>query len=136
MYGCNDPYIVYGWREGNRENVLDYSWFEDSLIYKFATDVVKYHAGEAVYGIPCKLDSKTGELSISETNKKIVVHYYNKLIQYYIDTGKKLPYPEIGFYSAISGDIEWSEHYEYNPEEEEEDDDDEDEDEEDDEDSE
>ena len=62
------------------------------------------------------------------------MHYYNKIIQYYIDTGKKSPYPEIGFYSAIAGDIEWSQHYEYNPEDEDEEDDDEEDDDEEDED--
>ena len=118
MYGYYDPYIIYGWCERNRENVLDSIWFgEDSLIRIFSTDVVRNYAGEAAYGVPCVLNPKTGELTISETNKKEIEYYYNKLIQFYIDSKKTAPFPELGYYNVLSGDIEWCQHYEYNPEE-------------------
>lgn len=117
MYGCIDSSIIYGWKEGNREFVIEHEWFENdlSLLQTYATDTVRYHAGEAVYGIPCTLDKKTGELVISETNKKEVIYYYNKFIQYCIDTKKTKIFPEIGFYSVIIGDMEWNQHLEYNP---------------------
>ena len=102
MYGCAYGHVVYGWCEGNTDNVINSDWLESNGIDLFCSYQVKCHAGEAIYGLCCSVDVNTGNSSIDETDKLIVQEAYNKLVKLYEGVEIKL-----GYYIAVAGDMEW-----------------------------
>ena len=122
MFGCFDSYLVYGFKEGNRDESIDYDWLYDNWPYinKYAIDVVRCYLGEAAYGIACKIDD-TGKINISEEDKKTVELFYKEVKEYKKNNDNL---SELGFFTAMTGDYS-SEHdiYTLNNEEEDEDED-------------
>ena len=76
MHGCYNAYVVYGWREGDRDNSIEDDWLSDHGIEGFAGDIVREHAGEFVYGLECKLDKTTGLARIDAKAKRLVEAAY------------------------------------------------------------
>lgn len=119
MYGCSDAVLVYGFNMGNREYIIDYDYLESVYpdISQYASDVVRNCLGEAIYGITCSLDRKTGEVLISDVSKQIVHNLYNKYIDYLKKTlskkdfNKKIKEIYLGFRTAVSGDYETIQEY-------------------------
>ena len=68
--------------------------------------------GEAIYGISCALDKKTGQAIISDENKEKVKKLYDKYIEYLKkhltqkDFKKKMKNIQLCFHLAVSGDYE------------------------------
>lgn len=110
MHTCFDAYIVYGFSEGNREDVLDATWLYDNFpeIYIYALDVVKGHLGEACYGITCGLNVETGEIIIEPDSKEKVKKFYDKFVKLYPEKQVQL-----GYYRALQGDYDKECHHEY-----------------------
>lgn len=125
MYGCSQCRIVYGWYEFN--NVICDKWLTENGIGLYTTEVIKFHAGGAVYGIPCEFDHKTGKAIVTEEEKEIVEKAYNKFMKYYKkyrpppekvyldDDEEDDGIPKIKYNYAIEGDMSWECLEEYNP---------------------
>ena len=111
MHGCSNAYLVYGFNMGDREYIIDCDYLESEFpdIYQYALDVVKNYLGEAIYGISCGLNDKTGQVFISDEDKEQVNELYNKYIEY-VKTNFDLTYKKLikkiklGFHLAVSGD--------------------------------
>ena len=103
MYGCFDPYIIYGFKELDTDTNTEISreYFEkkseDSIAYFriWASELIRLHACTAVYGVVAKLSSD-GVCTVTDEQKKLVQKIYNEV-------SKKKQYGEIGFYLAIGG---------------------------------
>lgn len=78
MYGCLDAFLIYGWCQNDRDNLIDSAWLEDNKVDAYAMDVVRNTAGEFIYGLPCDIDEETGVLTISEEDKKCVEDAHTK----------------------------------------------------------
>ena len=87
MHGCSNAYLVYGFNMGDREYIIDCDYLESEFpdIYQYALDVVKNYLGEAIYGISCGLNDKTGQVFISDEDKEQVNELYDKYIEYLKD---------------------------------------------------
>src|SRR5271163_3030582 len=85
MYGCFNSYIIYGWKEGNRDSAIDPEWFydycPDGIVQVYASDVIRNHIVEAIYGAVCQIDPDTGQLIISDDYKSTVNYLYLKVIE-------------------------------------------------------
>ena len=101
MHGCFGSYLVYGFPEVDRDKILSDEELEKYGLRVFALDVVNNYVGEAVYGISCSVDKKTGQPSISEDEKSLVEKIYNKA-----KLNPSSEYGSIGYYLAMSGDFE------------------------------
>lgn len=114
MYGCSNAVLVYGFNTGDREYIIDNDYLEDNFsgISEYALDVVRNCLGEAVYGISCVLDRRTGQASISELNKEKIQNLYEKYIEYLknklseSDFEYKMKQIKFGFCLAVTGDYE------------------------------
>ena len=112
MYGCFDPYIIYGFKELDTDTEISREYFEkkfeDSIacFRIWASELIRLHACTAVYGVVAKLSSD-GVCTVTDEEKQLVQKIYDEV-------SKKKQYGEIGFYLAISGDYE-SQHTRYNP---------------------
>ena len=107
MFGCYDSYIVYGFKEGNRDTMVDLEWLYDnwSDITIYAIDIVRCHLGQASYGIACKIDSTTGVVSIGENDKKYIELFYKRVKEYKKENGED-NLSELGFFTALTGDYQ------------------------------
>jgi hypothetical protein len=101
-----DPHLVFGWCQDDRENKLDETWLDKYKIESFVLDVVRLHAGEFFYGLPCDLDEDTGAASVTEENRKLVEEAHKKS-----GTTQKLC-----FRLCLRGEYETSQHMTYDPE--------------------
>ena len=114
MHGCSNAVLVYGFNMGDREFIIYYDYLEDKFpgISLYALDVVKNYLGEAIYGISCALDKKTGQAIISDENNEKVKKLYDKYIEYLKkhltqkDFKKKMKEIQLCFHLAVSGDYE------------------------------
>lgn len=77
MYGCSNAVLVYGFNMGNEEYIINYDYLKSVFpdISEYASDVVRERLGDAVYGISCMVDNKTGQAFISDENKEKVQNY-------------------------------------------------------------
>jgi len=140
MYGCSNAVLVYGFNMGDQDYIIDYDYLESIFpgISQYAGDVIRNCLVEAIYGISCALDNKTGQAIISDEEKDKVKKLYDKYVEY-IKINFNLTFVEriknirLGFHLAVSGDYEtvqealildddWVEEEEEDEEEEEEDD--------------
>ena len=103
MYGYFDPVIIYGFLEGNRDQIISDEWLNNYGINSYASDVVKLYCGEVVYGILASLDAESGKVEISDEDKKLV------------DIAANVKNTIPGFHLALIGDYQHC-HDEYNPE--------------------
>ena len=114
MYGCFSPYLVYGWCEGKTTDVISYHWLEVNKIDLFASNVIRMHGYEAVYGLIVNVDIN-GQIIIDEIDRQFVLNAYQaylikKNIPINSDSQNK---PKLGFYLCVRGDVEWNEHEKY-----------------------
>ncbi len=117
MYGCFDPNLVYGFNIGDRQHIIDPDYLEEDFpdILQCATDVVKHHLGEAVYGITCSLNPENGKVDIIDYNLE-KVDKVNKLYEKYIEYLKtkmpecimnnRLKKIKLGYHLVVLGDYE------------------------------
>ncbi len=91
MHGCSNASIVYGFNMGNREYIINQDWMEEFYpkISLYAMDIVRDCLGEAIYGISCKLDTNTGEVSIEPQIIANVKELYDKYMTYLKNTTDK-----------------------------------------------
>ena len=103
MYGCYDPYLIYGFAECNRDEVIDNDWLTEYFpdISAYPLDVVKNYAGEFAYGVTCELNQATGKISIGEETKQIVQKLFEK-----VQKRSKNDERTIGYFLVLSGDYE------------------------------
>jgi hypothetical protein len=115
MHSCYNSYIVFGWEEDDRNQVIDEFWLDEHFkdIEIYVSDVVKNYAGNAIYGISCNLNTSTGQAVIEDKYRSKVEEAY-KIIE---NTSNRKLTP-LGFHLALSGDYCWSEHVTYIPREE------------------
>ena len=114
MHGCANSVLVYGFNIGDREYIIDYKYLEDKFpgISEYASDVIRNCMGEAIYGISCALDMKTGQAIISDEDKDKVKNLYDKYVETMKidltqkDFKKKMKKIKLGFHLAVSGDYE------------------------------
>jgi hypothetical protein len=114
MYSCYDSYVVYGVMEGDRNMVLEREWLETNFpqLSVYASDVVRNTMGNPVYGITGHLDSETGQVHVSDDEKKCIQELYSLLMKYCEETGHEKP--SVGYFTVVSGDYE-EEHEAYVP---------------------
>lgn len=113
MYGCSNAVLVYGFNMGDQEYIIDYDYLESVFpdISQYACNIVRNCLVEAIYGISCALDNKTGQAIISDKEKDKVKDLYNKYVEY-IKINFDLTFVEriknirLGFHLAVSGDYE------------------------------
>ena len=114
MYGCANAVLVYGFNMGDQEYIIYYDYLKDKFpgIYEYASVVIRNCLCEAVYGISCGLDNKTGQAIISDEEKDKVKKLYNKYVEYMKKQLSRNKFEEkikdikLGFHLAISGDYE------------------------------
>ena len=119
MHGCSYAVLVYGFNMGYREHIIyhDYLYEVFPDISQYAADIVRNYLGEAIYGIPCALDIKTGQALIDDSNKQKVYNLYDKYISYLKQklTKKqfniKIKEIDLGFRLAVSGDYDTCHEY-------------------------
>ena len=119
MHGCSKSALVYGFNMGDQDYQFDYDYLTEVFpdISQYATETVKNYLYEAIYGIRCSLDRKTGTVLISDVSKQIVHNLYNKYIEYLKKTlskkdfNKKKKEIDLGFHMAVSGDYETMQEY-------------------------
>ncbi len=117
MYSCYDGYVVFGVMESERDAMLEHDWLEENFpsLNVYASDVVRNHMGNAVYGISVHLDQTTGQAYVSAEDKADVMRLYELLCNYYARLGDTQK-PNVGFFTVVSGDYECEQHCEYIPE--------------------
>ena len=74
MYGCFDPYIIYGFKELDTDTDAEISreYFEkkvDNSIEIYASELIKFHSWAAVYGVVANL-SLNGVCTVTDEQKK------------------------------------------------------------------
>ena len=113
MYGCSEAVLVYGFNMGDREYIIDYDYLDDVFpdISQYASDFVRNYLGEAIYGISCGIDKKTGQAIISDEKKEKVKNLYDKYVEYVkikfdLTYEKRIKNIQLGFHLAVSGDYE------------------------------
>ena len=104
MYGCSDGVIVYGFLEEDREFMICDDFLEKFQIRAYCADVVRNYAGNYIYGIQCKLDKKTGAVSLTKKEKAAVEKAHKEALK----SGHN--YGHLG----VSSDCD-SHHTEYDP---------------------
>jgi hypothetical protein len=117
MYSCYDGYVVFGVMESERDAMLERDWLEENFpsLNMYASDVVRNHMGNAVYGISVHLDKTTGQACVSAENKAEVMRLHELLCNYYARLGDAQK-PGVGFFTVVSGDYTHEQHCEYIPE--------------------
>lgn len=116
MYGCYDAYIVYGICEGNSHLMLDseiLEELEEYNIHMYATEVIRNHMCEAVYGYYVSVDMTTGTLTaVPNKIKEVLEKLFDKLQAYHQDSKK----PSLGYFTVVGGNYDTKEHSTYKPE--------------------
>lgn len=108
MHGCANGNVVYGWRDCDNDNVIDREWLDYKEIYLFCSYQVKnYASGNAIYGLPCKIDVNTGIPFIDEIEKQKVHKAYTDFIIYKEYDSKEAEIPKLGYYIGVDGDMDW-----------------------------
>ena len=113
MYGCSNSVLVYGFNMGDQDYIIDYDYLADVFpdISQYSSETIRNCLCEAIYGISCALDKKTGQAIISDEEKDKVKKLYDKYFEY-VKTNFDLTYEErikdikLGFHLAVSGDYE------------------------------
>lgn len=74
MYGCYDGAVVYGVCDESRAQMLDPDWLAEHYpaIQTYASDVIRNHLGNPVYGVICHLDRSTGRATLMDEEKEVV----------------------------------------------------------------
>ena len=106
MHGCARGDVVYRWHEDEDDKMIDFRKTSHPFEMYF-DDQVRDHGGTPIYGKPCELDKTTGKSVLDEESKTIVRNafaLYKKLKE---SEGTKVK-SEVGFFVAISGDMEYS----------------------------
>lgn len=108
MYGCSNAVLVYGFNMGNREYIIDSDYVDNMYpgVSLFAEDIVRHYLGEAVYGVCCNLNNETGEISVLDEDKQMVIKLYEKYVEYVKGNyGERMLLDvTLGFRLVVSGD--------------------------------
>ena len=73
MYGCADPYVIYGFKEPERKNIIiDFKWLSEYGVDIFAEFLVAGSAFQPIYGIKVDFDKNTGQSTIGDGKKVLV----------------------------------------------------------------
>lgn len=108
MHGCANANVVYGWRDCDDDSVIDREWLDYKEIYLFCSCQVKnYASGNAIYGLPCKIDVNTGISFIDEIEKQKVQEAYTSFVIYKEYDSEEAEIPKLGYYIAVDGDMDW-----------------------------
>lgn len=111
MYGCANAFVIYGWKEEDRDVVIDAKWLRANGIELFASDFVRNTAGNAIYGVRCDLD-ENGDAQVSKKLKNKVKKVRDKVVA----KSKGQTAVELQFHLGLTGDFDWSLHRKYTPE--------------------
>ena len=73
MYGCYNPYFVYGILDKNnsRSLIFDDDVIEELELEIYGKDVVRLHLGDAVYGVAIELGEKATEEQVETVGKAL-----------------------------------------------------------------
>jgi type IV secretory pathway VirB10-like protein len=142
MYGCFEPFVVYGVMEGTSSPILDEEWLlhtfppdDYSFLGIYASDVVRNIIGTAVYGFYTALDSTTGQVQPpTNEQKQCIQTLYEHLCNYWSAVGRrqqeedvtlmtpeqkqeheekiKKMMPKMGYFVVVSGDYNTEEGHE------------------------
>jgi len=116
MYSDYAPTIVFGWNEGNNDDVINFDCL--ITIYKldlFSSEVAKQICIEPYYGLPCAF-YPDGTIRISDEDKETVINAYNSWYNYHKNNNdERIKYVQLGFHTVLSGDIIYNQ-IEYMPE--------------------
>jgi hypothetical protein len=114
-----EPVIIFGWKEGNTDCVLEREWFLENCGDKmdiYTTYIVDGNSSkEAVYGISCSLNC-CGGIHLSSEETQYVIRAYNFVTQLFetLRLYEDDDMPVLGYYNAINGNFQ-SIHTEYIP---------------------
>ena len=102
MYGYSFPIVIYGFTEGETNDVIDEAWLNEHYpgIQIRAAEMIRGYLSEAIYGIVCEYDVNTGEPRISPADKNCVKAFFDKFMEYHGENRNAT----LGFYLGIVGD--------------------------------
>jgi hypothetical protein len=111
MAGILTAVLVYGFGMGNQNSIIYYKYLEDKFpgVSQYASETIKTQLCEAIYGISCTLDKKSGQIIISDEEKEKVKVLYDKYIDYLKNNlsnkkfNEEIKYIELGFRLGITG---------------------------------
>jgi hypothetical protein len=92
--------VIYGWEEENRKNMIDISWIENNNIYVYPAGIFNNKPDGLIYGLPCHVDYRNGNIVIDEQHKRLVTEAFKKTEKYY-EKNSKFCDPVLGYYKAI-----------------------------------
>jgi hypothetical protein len=69
MFGCFEPFLVYGWRQNDNRNSIADEWLSDNGVTGYALEIIRNHVVKCVYGVACDMDETTGIPTVSEEAK-------------------------------------------------------------------
>lgn len=106
MYSDYYPYIIFGWNEGNTNDIVDTEYVSSEYdIEYFSGEVVRQSSTEAYYGLVCEFDTD-GTITIRDKDKQKVIDAYNKWCDYHKNNGdERIEYTTLGFHIVMLGDI-------------------------------
>ena len=98
MYGCFDGYITYGFcLEDGPYRVLSDEFCDNHDIEKIPKKIIKFRAIGFVYGFICDIDKTTGNITISDSEKKKVDDLYSAIKE-------EVNACDLGYHLAVSTD--------------------------------
>ncbi len=109
------PTCIYGFIEDNAKYILEYDFLCEYSVYCYLNEMSMSmgHFSEIYYGIECKLDSNTGNISICENDKQYVHELYKKFIEFKKNIDENFVEPKLGYYLCLDGDIDYSDRKTY-----------------------
>jgi len=131
MYGCFDPYLVYGFVGPSSEESLDADYVEAHGLRVWADSIIRCHLCNSVYGVLATL-APDGTCTVDPVEKAKVDAFYARFVAYHRardekelaenlrDKDEPSEYADLpaaaGYHLALTGEYE-SEHstYELDP---------------------
>lgn len=93
MYGCIEPFIVYGFSEKDNSKKINDTWLEKNGLEYYTTNSIRLYAYTMVYGLDCKFDD-TGKILLDNKSRDRITRAYNKL--------SSEDYSKLGYFLVIS----------------------------------
>jgi hypothetical protein len=100
--------IIYGFKEDSKNEHIAIECFDglDECFGIFTTELYDDKMVEAVYGVICKLDFKTGQIILPDRKYIKLVHsFYDKFIKYHNSKGVNKN-SKIGYFIASVGNFD------------------------------
>jgi hypothetical protein len=110
MYSCYDCHLIFGWREVDRNAIIDPEWLNDKFdgeVEIFAEDIVRNYIGNAIYGVIVSYKSTNdGIVSSTESanKKEAITKIFEEIMT--LRGIENVEEHALGYHIAMSGDFE------------------------------